>query len=393
MTKEREMSEIYTEERMRKLFACGVYRPGWMSLPHNEIIERIFQKANLIRNDFCLLINFSKKTQSYFNIKGICIAVTENEEQKEQVQEIWNKDNELFDAVMTADEFSEWKWIDPMKKFDKIIMNPPYNGNSNLYGKITLEAKKHAKEVVCLSPYLNYLSNAQKKGVKEVANELLPHLKSYELLINDGKLFDACFDKELCIFHFVDDPKTTVDINEIYWKQFTNPDLTKSIIEKIKAYGSYCYDKIIPKKRFDDYKYKVAFTGTRGHCIDGKKLWDWTTILDEDKMTNFNIKTNEGTMDMYGVPFETENECKEFVKWANSDIFGYLILVQKHSIGMDKWLFKSIPYFDFTKKWDDVKRCKELKLTKEEYNYIVEEMKDFGWKVKTKENNNEIKNI
>ena len=46
-------------------------------------------------------------------------------------------------------------------------MNQPYDGNKNLYGKITLEAKKHTKEVICLSPYLNYLENSQKRIIIE----------------------------------------------------------------------------------------------------------------------------------------------------------------------------------------------------------------------------------
>lgn len=263
--------------------------------------------------------------------------------------------------------------------FDHCIMNPPYNGNSNLYGKITLIAKKYSKDVVCLSPYLNYLETVQKQSVKDNAAQLLPTLEEYELVKDN--VFDAAFDKDLCIFHFIDNPKNKVDINDIYWNQFSNPELTKSIINKIKNYSNFCYDKIISKKKFDDYEFKVAFTGVRGHCINGQKQWDWTTVLDEDKMKNFKYSSNKKE-DLMGIPFKSEKECIECVKWINSDIFGYLILIQKHSINMDKWLFKIIPYFDFTKEWDDEKRCKELKLINKEYNYILDEMKDFGWKVK-----------
>lgn len=263
--------------------------------------------------------------------------------------------------------------------FDKIIMNPPYDGNSNLYGKLTLAAKQHSKEVICLSPYLNYLSTSQKKQTKEISKELMQYLESYELV--DPSSFDAAFDKELCIFHFKDNPSQKIDIDDLYWKNFSDPKLTKSILEKMIQYKDHCYDKIISKKTFDNYEFKVVFTGVRGNCKGGKKSWDWTTLLDEDKTINFKISSNYKG-DLYGFPFNTEDECKEFVKWTNSDIFGYLILIQKHSMNMDKWLFKLIPYFDFTEEWDDEKRCKELKLTKEEYNYIVEEMKDFGWKTR-----------
>lgn len=264
--------------------------------------------------------------------------------------------------------------------FDKIIMNPPYDGNGNLYGKITLEAKKHANEVVCLSPYLNYLETAQKQCVKNVANLLLPNLKSYQLI--DTDYFDAAFDKKLCIFHFCDNIETPADINDLYWKQFKNPRLMKTIINKIKRFSDFCFPHIINKKDFDIYKFKVAFTGVRGHCKNGVKAWDWTTILDEDKMQNFNY-TSDKKEDLMGFPFKTETECQNFVNWVNDDIFGFLILIQKHSINMDKWLFKIIPYFDYTINMKHEDYCRILNLTDEEQSYIKEEMKNFGWKAQT----------
>ena len=268
-------------------------------------------------------------------------------------------------------------------KFDCIIMNPPYDGNKNLYGKITLEAKKHAKEVVCLSPYLNYLENSQKKDNHRVAAKLMPFLKSYELV---PSTFDAAFDKALCIFHFSDSATGNVNINDIYWNSFNDPQLTKSIISKYSSYSNHCYDKIISKRDFDKYEYKVAFAGVRGNSdhSTGKKCWDWTTLLDEDKMKNFKKSSNDKG-DMYAFPFNTENECKNFVKYVNSDIFEYMILVQKNSMNTDKWLFKKIPYLPtYTKEWSEEDIAKEFSLTKEELDYIHDEMKDFGWKTRNK---------
>lgn len=266
-------------------------------------------------------------------------------------------------------------------KFDCIIMNPPYDGNKNLYGKITLEAKKHATDVVCLSPYLNYLENSQKKDNHRVTAKLMPFLKSYELV---PSTFDASFDKALCIFHFSDSTTGNVDINDIYWNSFNDPQLTKSIISKYSSYSNHCYDKIISKRDFDNYEYKVAFSGIRGHRYNGNPSWDWTTLLDEDKMKNFK-KTANDKEDMYAFPFNTEKECKNFVKYVNSDIFEYMILVQKNSMNTDKWLFKKIPYLPtYTKEWSEEDIAKEFSLTKEELDYIHDEMKDFGWKTRNR---------
>ena len=274
-----------------------------------------------------------------------------------------NLDFKFYDSNL--DLYDIIKGID--MKFDCIIMNPPYDGNKNLYGKITLEAKKHATDVVCLSPYLNYLENSQKKDNHRVTAKLMPFLKSYELV---PSTFDAAFDKALCIFHFSDSATGNVDINDIYWNSFNDPQLTKSIISKYSSYSNHCYDKIISKRDFDNYEYKVAFAGIRGHRYNGNPSWDWTTLLDEDKMKNFK---------------KTANECKNFVKYVNSDIFEYMILIQKNSMNTDKWLFKKIPYLPtYTKEWSEEDIAKEFSLTKEELDYIHDEMKDFGWKTRNK---------
>lgn len=265
-------------------------------------------------------------------------------------------------------------------KFDYIIMNPPYNGNSNLYGKLTVKAKAHAKDVICLSPYLNYLENSQKKSNRELSVKLMKHLQSYELI--DPTTFDACFDKKLCIFHFTDTPTTFVDVNNIYWNEFTNPVLTKTIIEKMERYNEHCYAHIIRKVEFDRYTLKVAFSEIRGHRYAGIPSWDWTTLQDKIKMKNFQLSSNDKG-DLKGFPFETENECKNFVKYINSDIFEYMILIQKNSIAMDKWLFKKIPYMPtYTKEWTDTEIAEEIGLTNDELNYIYEEMKPYGWKTR-----------
>ena len=313
------------------------------------------------------------------NLPCICEIIQKNPNAKYFICDT----DEVFNAVqLVMDKYDISKTVDLYDidmKFDCIIMNPPYNGNKNLYGKITLEAKKHAKEVVCLSPYLNYLENSQRKDNHRVAAELMPKLKSYELV---SSTFDAAFDKVLCVFHFSDLASGNIDINDIYWNSFRNPKLTKSIISKYSSYTSHCYDKIISKLDFDKHEFKVAFSGIRGNAdhSTGKKRWDWTTLLDKDKMTNFK-KSSHDKGDMYAFPFETENECKNFVSYVNTDIFEYMILIQKNSMNTDKWLFKKIPYMPtYSKIWSEDEIAKELGLSDEELNYIHDEMKNFGWK-------------
>ena len=58
----------------------------------------------------------------------------------------------------------------------------------------------------------------------------------------------------------------------------------------MEKYANHCYSHIINKNEFDSFKLKVAFSGIRGHRYTGIPSWDWTTLLDEEKMVNFAIK-------------------------------------------------------------------------------------------------------
>lgn len=349
---------------------------------HEYLNEKFLEKSGDLNGKNVLLLSLNspyytkKLLERYPNVNSISLI------EDDKLRNLYKFNNYKINKIFYENEediIEKLKGIS--MKFDLIIMNPPYDGNKNLYGELTLEAKQHAKEVVCLSPYLNYLNNSQKKSNHEVANKLMPFLESYELI--DPKTFDACFDKKLCIFHFVDNPKNHPDINEIYWNEFSNPMLTKSIITKMTNYSEHCYSHIINKNKFDDYSLKVAFSGIRGHRYAGIPSWDWTTILDDEKMVNFTLNSNSKG-DLMGFPFSSKDECKHFVKYINSDIFEYMILVQKNSMNTDKWLFKIIPYLPtYEKEWTDQEIAAEIGLTNEELDYIYSEMKPFGWKTKT----------
>ena len=266
-------------------------------------------------------------------------------------------------------------------------MNPPYDGQTNLYGKLTNEALKHAKEVVCLSPYLNYLKDSKTEKLSEISQELEPYLKNWELV--NSNIFDAEFDKQLCIFHFSDVCKDKKYFDDIYWTIFSNMKLAKNILIKIKNYNIKCHNvcsmRTVSKKEFDNYKYNCIMTFKRGNFNKdtGKKCFDWTTLFDEKKQTNFALKCKDiKTPNCHSIPFNTEIECKNFVQYCNTDIVMFIIYAYKRSLSQSSNL-QYIPYMStYTKSWSDDEIAKEIGLTKEEVDYIREEMKDFGWKTR-----------
>ena len=77
-------------------------------------------------------------------------------------------------------------------------------------------------------------------------------------------------------------------------------------------------------------------------------------------------------------------ECKNFVQYCNTDLVMFIIYAYKRALSQSSNL-QYIPYLPtYTKEWSEEDIANEFGLTKEELDYIHDEMKDFGWKTKHK---------
>lgn len=127
------MNYIYTDEYINKLKASFKSRtPNWLTASNNALFFKMKSKVKFHKTNNCLLINFGKHQAKHIKKrveKVTCVAICENDEEKQVIRYVYNKNNELFDEVFTVNEFIEW--INDMK-FDKIIMNPPYSGSTHL---------------------------------------------------------------------------------------------------------------------------------------------------------------------------------------------------------------------------------------------------------------------
>ena len=312
------------------------------------------------------------------NLHCICEIIKKNPNSKYFIYDA----DEVINAVqIVMDNIDISKTVDLYDidmKFDCIIMNPPYDGQTNLYGKISLVAKQHANCVVCLSPYLNYISN--KKSFKDVANKLEKTLECYELI--PSAVFDAAFDKELCIFKF-GSRNENVKFEDLFWNKFLNIDLAKSIINKFKKYNDYCNCHTVSYDDLDNYKFKCIMTFKRGNFDNqtGNPSWDWTTLFSKKYQTKFDwSKSDIKTSNCQAICFETEQECKNFCEYCNTDIVMFIIYAYKMSLSQSS----NLQYIPFLKSYINAITEEDIKigfnLTDEELNYIHDEMKNFGWK-------------
>ena len=274
-------------------------------------------------------------------------------------------------------------------KFDKVIMNPPYDGKNNLYIRIVSNVfDKVEGEIVNLSPALDFYNDSNRHIVNESQRKLNNHIISANFV--NGKDFGAIFDKDLCILKFNTTATFNYDIiKNMKYYRFNNKDIVINIANKINNYcKNYdcCHNHIIEKNKFDDYKYKCAAVKIRGNRDNntGKLKWDWPTVFDSIKRSKFDLTSSE-KQNLLGFPFDTEEECKNFVLYFDLDIIMFCIFLVKTSFNTNNKIYKFVPYMkNYKNIWTDEEIAAELGLTDEEVAYIHEEMKDFGYKAMKK---------
>lgn len=273
-----------------------------------------------------------------------------------------------------------------MPKFDVIVGNPPYEGQGNpLYLKIAEICVKNCEKVIWLCPtqWTNTLKNVKWYDYyKENLN--------CEFFLSVGNPFDnAALANEVGIYVF---GENKIDLNELVYNKFKNANLVKSIWEKnlnfIKTNKSiWDFNQIDYKK-----KYYVHNTGIRGNVKDSKPLWDWTTLFGSTAHTDFSKETVVFDSRQIMWNFNTISECENFISCYETDIMMFMLYCVKMNNNNHRGECAYIPWFgDYTKQWTETEIAKKLKLTKEEIEYIHQEMANFGWKAAPRKTKPETK--
>jgi hypothetical protein len=264
-------------------------------------------------------------------------------------------------------------------KFDLIIGNPPYEGKGNpLYLQILEKVNVNNNRVIWLCPSQwvknykdsNFLDNLK----KNTCNNLVFHTFI-------GNPFDGALTaNEVGIFVFGEGKKENYET--IRMERFLNAKLAKSIWNKFNVWNEKFgniddHNKIDLKK-----KYFVRAQWIRGNqdLKTNKPKWDWTTLFGTDQKNNFSFKPNDLTNYWN---FSTIEECKNFIASTETDILMFAHFISKINCNNNNQVLAMIPWLgDYTHEWTEAEIAKMLKLTKEEVDYIHQEMKNFGWKAK-----------
>ena len=338
----------------------GYQNEFWSNVRNNTNGKKV-----LVIHDFVTACIMAKNNEVYY--------ITDDEERKNTfVRGVINnkefgKDDrvELIEDWKNIDKFIEEKFGKDMK-FDLIIGNPPYEGNGLLYLKILKAVKTFSidENVIWLCP-----SNFCDTVYHEYGN-LAEEVKKYKIKnnIDIGNPFEGVSIENVSIFHFNINGTKTLENAWLRW--YSNSKQVKNIFDKFENYNTHIYDKGIIRTNHNNYSW---YCGTSEFAERNRKSNKWVSMF-EDPIIISN-KIEKSWYPWWN--FKTKNECENFIKYCKSPIAKFAWFLLKYN-GYKRKNLKLIPYLnDYTHPWTDKEICKELGLTKEEYNYICEEMKPY----------------
>lgn len=269
-----------------------------------------------------------------------------------------------------------------MPKFDVIIGNPPYTRGGKdsrpLYIEILSKIIENAKKTIWICP-TQWVFGYNIKGnvINDFKNKYF--LSDYKHIINP---FENTNMANLIGIYTFDNNPNKIDYEEIFYNQFSNPEMTKNILQKYKNYPKHLSDF---NNKEHNYKFYVNTALIRGNIdqATGKKKWDWTTLFGEDQRNVFDKKLKDRNIFWN---MKTLNECKNFVTENEYDVMEFAQFMGKSNTNI---FLELTPWFDdYTVLRTENEIAKKLKLTKEEVEYIHQEMKNFGWKASPRKKNN-----
>ena len=261
-------------------------------------------------------------------------------------------------------------------KFDLMVGNPPYEGKGKpLYLQILAHLMPYAKEVVWICPSKWTKTWKDIPYTAELKRTTLNCLIDHENI--ESPFEDTSIAAGISVYHFGEADKYE-SYEDLKCEKFSNVDIAKSIISKLEAHESI--DEHVWSGTGDYY---VTFEIMRGNHKGGLHKWDWLTLMPEDWREDYSKRKIESgeSKKRCQFSFATKNEAKNFRISTETDIAMFAINVQKSNRAIIPSTLSYIPWLgDYTRSWNDDQIAAELGLTKEELDYIHEEMKNFGWK-------------
>jgi len=264
------------------------------------------------------------------------------------------------------------------KKFDHIIMNPPY-GNFHL--PILKECVEqfididNDGEVVSLQPIrwiqdpLWYYKN--NVGAQKMESVLKDKLYNIDIIssIDMSIYFNLSFTMSCGIFHIKKDGK----INYYFSRS--------SIIDKVMKYSKTFFSNVIEYDNSVGYRaivdnLKASYVQRPHFIFKLYAAYSYNGLRKDGKVWNYNFKgysnKPEGRIIPFSIKFETENELENFINSIGTKFFRYYM--SKIHICIQVYQ-QYIPFMnDYTEPWTDKRFYEYFNITEDEQEIIEKEI-------------------
>src|SRR5574344_1204808 len=283
--------------------------------------------------------------------------------------------------LISIQEFLEKK---DLKKFDYIIMNPPYNGSLHLrILEKALTFKSDDGTCICLSParwiedpLWKYKKNSDHAKYQET---IIDKLSSINFIKGStaSRLFNIGLTSDLAIYNFNNSRNyqdTTLFISNIFSKVIDKTPFTlKDKAEENKINDIRCEIK------------ELCFVDLRGN---DKGSWvdidqyNKESIFENgyNKVGKYWTETRKNNKDLNAtfpcsIKFDTWEHALNFLLSCRTNFYRNLIGNARLANRLQLW---AMPYMgDYSHVWTDEDYCKFFNLTKEESEFMCKEVEDY----------------
>lgn len=286
-----------------------------------------------------------------------------------------------------AQDTKSWEKFGQMTKFNKIIMNPPYD--KNLHLKILREAMRHGDEIINLSPIrwlqdplAEYKRNSDWKKFEDVR----ARIESLDVIpmVEATQLFNsAAFSMDLGIYHLTE--------NGGWVSHFSN-----SIVNKVVKYSNKVVLDVMSENEDNGWRVRIKklmpipSNRPNGTALEYTNIYLCHHSLDWVYKDGFNkdgIHWSENklagaggpksyTKDdklPYSIRFDTEAEAYNFQAYTKTKFFKYIYSKMKIDQNVP---LKFLPFMPtYAHSWTDADLYKYFDLNEEEIKIVEEEMK------------------
>ena len=278
------------------------------------------------------------------------------------------------------------------KKFDVILMNPPYD--KNLHLKFLEKTIEIADNVVSIQP-TRWIVDPNAKfnknsALKKYENSIAKYIKDLEI-INDKNaetMFDAGFTMDLGIY--------ICDENGGYnYKELSSDRLFDMIVSKLKDTVKNHIEFSVPKNAIIISLITGGNNGRKSNVIDlfwtfnknettekgykdviydkdGKRLDNGLTFKQNREKTAWgNVKIKD---EQYNIKFDTIDQCINFFNFTKLDLFRYLFNKSVVAVNVHP---EKLPFIgDYKKKWTNEMLYDYFDINKEDREYISNYVKN-----------------